>query len=296
MDVPQGPVGAPGQVVVISAQDGGSIVIDGGVAIVSGPQGPPGPVGPYGEDSPNFIGFTSALTTGFANGRNQLHTICATEFSGAHLCHYSEYMLANPRTPIPAVGAWIDGSGGPPGGATPPLTQWGISRIAGRYVGGQFNCGGWSTASSGAVFGTALSTWPHDLVACSAQRSVACCNSPFRERFAGTTAQAFDGNAGGFEGMNLRCHQSFANSHLCSFSEFHRAAATTTLPASVWIQPSASMTNAPADNPPTFTNPSFATCTGWTSATGLGTVFIAAQSPQADTLSCAITMPLACCF
>ena len=176
---PQGPAGSPGQVVVISSADGGSVVIDGGIAIVSGPRGPPGPVGPYGEDSPSFIGFTTALTTGFANGRNQLHAMCATEFAGAHMCQHSEYVLANPRTPIPAVGAWIDGSGAPPSTSTPPLSQWGISRGAGRYVGPQYNCASWTASSPGVVLGTALSTWPHDLMTCDTQRSVACCNSVF---------------------------------------------------------------------------------------------------------------------
>lgn len=278
------------------SEDGGTIVIDGGVAIVSGPRGPPGPVGPYGEDSPSFIGFTTALTTGFANGRSQLHAMCATEFAGSHMCHYSEYMLANPRTPIPTAGAWIDGSGGPPGSATPPLTQWGLSRTAGRYVGAQYNCGSWTVASTGAIWGTALTNYPHDLVPCSAQRSVACCNTTFRERFAGNTAQAFDGNAGGFEGMNRRCHQSFANSHLCSYSELQRAASTTTPTASVWIQPNSNMTSVPADNPPIFTNSTFPTCSGWTSTAGMGTAFTPGLTPPTDPVACSFPLPLACCF
>jgi hypothetical protein len=133
-------------------------------------------------------------------------------------------------------------------------------------------------------------------MACTTPRTVACCNTTFRERLAGTTAQAFDGNAGGFEGMNLCCHQSFANSHLCTFSELQRAAPIATLPASVWIQPTSSMTNAPADNPPIFTNSTFPTCTGWTSTAGMGTAYIAAMTPPAENLGCAIAMPLACCF
>lgn len=43
-----GPQGAPGQVVVLVADDGGSVFIDGGIAIVTGPPGPAGPAGPQG--------------------------------------------------------------------------------------------------------------------------------------------------------------------------------------------------------------------------------------------------------
>jgi hypothetical protein len=41
--------GAPGQVVVLVAADGGSVVVDGGVAIVAGPQGQQGVQGPPGQ-------------------------------------------------------------------------------------------------------------------------------------------------------------------------------------------------------------------------------------------------------
>ncbi len=39
-----GPQGLPGQVIVLAAADGGSMVVDGGLVIVSGPPGPPGAV------------------------------------------------------------------------------------------------------------------------------------------------------------------------------------------------------------------------------------------------------------
>lgn len=42
---PPGPKGEPGQVVVLATADGGSLVVDGGVAIVTGPAGPPGRAG-----------------------------------------------------------------------------------------------------------------------------------------------------------------------------------------------------------------------------------------------------------
>ncbi len=45
---PQGPTGIAGQVVVLVAADGGSVVVDGGIVIVAGPQGPPGQQGAQG--------------------------------------------------------------------------------------------------------------------------------------------------------------------------------------------------------------------------------------------------------
>ncbi len=46
---PAGMNGAPGQVVVLVAVDGGSVVVDGGVAIVAGPQGAQGQQGAPGQ-------------------------------------------------------------------------------------------------------------------------------------------------------------------------------------------------------------------------------------------------------
>lgn len=45
----QGAMGLAGQVVVVVAADGGSVVVDGGVAIVVGPPGPAGAPGPMGQ-------------------------------------------------------------------------------------------------------------------------------------------------------------------------------------------------------------------------------------------------------
>lgn len=49
---PAGPQGPPGPVTVIAAADGGSIEVDGGLVIVSGPAGAPGAVGPVGPQGP----------------------------------------------------------------------------------------------------------------------------------------------------------------------------------------------------------------------------------------------------
>lgn len=45
---PAGPVGPRGEVTVIAAADGGSLVVDGGLVIVTGPPGQVGPAGPAG--------------------------------------------------------------------------------------------------------------------------------------------------------------------------------------------------------------------------------------------------------
>lgn len=52
---PQGPKGDPGQVVVVVSADGGSVTVDGGLAIITGPTGPagiPGQTGPAGDAGP----------------------------------------------------------------------------------------------------------------------------------------------------------------------------------------------------------------------------------------------------
>jgi hypothetical protein len=45
---PQGPQGIPGQVTVVASDDGGTVTLENGVAIVAGPVGPMGPMGPAG--------------------------------------------------------------------------------------------------------------------------------------------------------------------------------------------------------------------------------------------------------
>lgn len=280
---------------MISAEDGGAVVVDGGVAIVRGPPGPAGPpaIAAWGESAPSFAGFTVARTPGFAGGRHQMHARCLAEFPRSHMCHYSEYLMANPRLQIPSPGAWIDWSAGPPSSFEPPVSQSPVSRNAGRFVGAQHNCLNWTSNPSGTGSGAALSVWPHDLVPCVNQLSVACCNSPYREQFAGVTTATTDGNAGGIEGMNRRCHMEYPNSHFCSFSEFQRAAVPIAVP-SVWMQPNFSMQISPEDNPPAMTTAP--TCSGWSSASSTGTNYVATLSNPVSTTSCAVQLPLACCL
>jgi hypothetical protein len=60
----QGLKGDPGTVVVVSAVDGGTVVLDGGVAIVAGPPGPPGPPGTI-DPSQVILNSTSAQAATF---------------------------------------------------------------------------------------------------------------------------------------------------------------------------------------------------------------------------------------
>lgn len=291
---PQGPTGPAGAVLLVAAADGGAVAFDGGVAIVSGPPGPAGRDARYGESAAHFAGFTNATIEGVARGRHRLHAACAAEFPGSHMCHFAEYMLSRPTAQAPSGGAWIDASG-VPASTGDPLGRLGVATSSARYFGGRDTCNNWTTDSSGVAMGSALSNWPHYPLPCATPRSVACCDSVYRERFAGFTAMAFDGQAGGPEGMNRRCHQSFPGSHFCGRAELMRAAPLVASPGSVWIQPDSSQV-AVEDAPPDLTNSAAPSCGAWTSTAGLGASFSSAVPSGGDTIACASQAPLACCF
>ncbi|MCA3011462.1 MAG: collagen-like protein [Myxococcaceae bacterium] len=65
---PAGMTGAPGQVVVLVAADGGSVVVDGGVAIVAGPQGAPGQQGVQGAPGQALFIFAADGGTAVVDG------------------------------------------------------------------------------------------------------------------------------------------------------------------------------------------------------------------------------------
>lgn len=100
-----GPTGATGATGLQGPAGPTGLQGPAGAAGNPGPQGPAGPAGngAYGEDIPAFAGFTQALSTGDAGGRDGMHAKCAAEFAGSHLCHASEYQLASPR---PARGSF----------------------------------------------------------------------------------------------------------------------------------------------------------------------------------------------
>jgi hypothetical protein len=55
-----------------------------------------------------FAGFTTAAETGDVGGRAIMNFICATEFTGSHLCHTAEYYRSHATSTPPVEGAWID--------------------------------------------------------------------------------------------------------------------------------------------------------------------------------------------
>lgn len=53
----QGPKGDPGQVIIVAASDGGTVAVDGGIAIIQGPMGLPG------ADGQSVVASTEAPVT-----------------------------------------------------------------------------------------------------------------------------------------------------------------------------------------------------------------------------------------
>ncbi len=126
-----------------------------------------------------FAGFTTATTNGNTGGRAGLHLMCATEFSGSHACHASEYERTKNTTTPPAGGAWVDYS------AAVKKGNSGITATAdcsaadyGRYTDFQnyTNCGNWTSAYASHL-GVAII--PEEITGsgqnCDEFKPVACC-------------------------------------------------------------------------------------------------------------------------
>ncbi|MHB8876780.1 MAG: hypothetical protein ACYC8T_24050 [Myxococcaceae bacterium] len=74
---------------------------------------------------------------------------------------------------------------------------------------------------------------------CSTNHLLACCSSPFKERFRGYTAGTMNGAQGGAQLMHFKCGQEFPGSHLCHASELSRAHPTAPPPtAGAWLDTS----------------------------------------------------------
>ena len=196
-----------------------------------------------GEDAAQFAGFTTATYTGVAGGREVMHARCAAQFSGSHLCHLAEYTLATPATIAPAAGAWIDNSSDIEGLTGDPSSVGSLgSRTAGRHLGyGDNNCNSWSSAGvaggTTTYSGTIVTRAGADHAACTATRSLACCSTPYAERFRGfTTATVNGARTGGRNEMHQLCGAQFPGSHLCYLAEYQRATPVTSPPASgAWL-------------------------------------------------------------
>jgi hypothetical protein len=173
---------------------------------------------------------------GNLGGRVAAHQLCNTEFSGAHMCHASEYVLSGSITVPPAAGAWID-----PSVAPDDTTTYGGATYFGRQVGGA-DCSNWTTNN---VNYYAPHVDPNGGISnsnnCAALRSVACCNGVSKVKFMGVTA-SFAPMTGRVQ-MNQACNTQYAGSHMCHAAEYLRASSTTVIPAQgAWIDPSVDFT------------------------------------------------------
>ena len=234
---PAGPQGERGPAGPIGPQ---GVAGPAGSTGPTGPAGPPGPPGPQGEPGSDlgeavaFAGFTAQRFTGaIAGGRAGAHAACDEELEGSHLCHASEYLLAESAAAPPEEGAWIDRSARPDG----TRFSLGGSPLFGRWIGTSDTCGGWNGTSGDGlaiVSGGALDDAP-----CNVSRALACCRDRRETRFAGYTAGATDG-ALGRASLNAACAVEFGDgAHLCHAAELIRAHPELAPPAAgAWLDPS----------------------------------------------------------
>lgn len=119
-----------------------------------------------------FAGFTPATTTGKVGGRAAMHAMCATAFSGSHLCHAAEYVRSNPAAAGPVDGAWLDISADLKGN----LVSWGLP-AAGRAPSPGYSCNDWTndaTTAYGSIATTAGGINGGGK-SCDKARPLACC-------------------------------------------------------------------------------------------------------------------------
>ncbi|WP_156338273.1 hypothetical protein [Chondromyces crocatus] len=271
----------------------------------TGPAGPPGPQGPAGppgtgahtEDEWGFAGFTVATYTGNLGGRIAAHALCAAEFSGAHFCHASEYVLSVSMTPVPPDGAWIDPS------ATPDAsTVLSGSPQFGRSNAASSVCGSWeSSATNTNGYIVQPSGIPVLISSCAQARPLACCNGASMSAFAGVTSDSYAGNHGGRVAAHSRCNAEYPGAHLCHAAEYLRTSSSHTIPQEgAWLDPSTNITGGLSLNGvPTYGRSSSlaATCNGGaTAASNSNGTSVNAAGIIASTSSCAIARPFACCF
>ena len=304
---PKGPAGPPGPAGATGPQGAPGPQGEAGPQGVAGPRGPAGSL--FGEDAAAFAGFTATPIAGGIGSREQMHATCAVAFAGSHLCHVAEYELANSASPVPVGGAWIDSSGAVDGSfAEAAVVDELASRASGRYTGRLLygNCESW-TASDGAAEGLVLETGGAFLAACSETHVLACCTTPYLERFRGFTSAMTTGAAGGRARMHASCGAEFPGSHLCHVAEYERATPTTTPPAGgAWLDASGFATAAGA---PTETSLAARDLGRWTGRAALGSGIncqnwtdadptldgLAVEPGGAFTRTCATPRPLACC-
>ncbi|EYF04875.1 Phage tail fiber protein [Chondromyces apiculatus DSM 436] len=264
-----------------------------------GPQGPAGPAGTgaYAEDVASFAGFTPNAYTGNLGGRPAAHGICAAAFSGAHLCHASEYVLSTSMTPVPAAGAWVDASIIPAG----QMTLEG-SVAFGRHT--DYSCNSFTSTLNdpdGAwIRPNGQVTWA-STGACAIARPLACCNGAPKSEFAGFSAQSYTGSMGGRPAVHAICNTAFPGAHLCHAAEYLRTVSATPVPASgAWLD--ASVVHAGTmslEGLPSAGRETDYSCDSFTSTVNDEDAAWVQQNGEvtwASTGGCAVARPVACCY
>jgi hypothetical protein len=289
-----GPKGDPGAAGAPGAKGDKGDRGDRGDRGDAGPQGPAGPTGSgaYSEELGSFAGFTATTHTGNVAGRPGAHAICNAAFAGSHLCHAAEYLQSNSGTTPPMSGAWIDNStsgSGVNNSGTPG---------SGRYLAGS-DCSYWTHSGSGSsglwLNAQSILTTTGD---CSASRSLACCNTPGKVRFAGFTATATSGNFGGRAKMHAACSAAFPGSHFCHAAEYLRATSPTTPPMSgAWIDNSTSGSGVNnSGTPGSGRYLAGSDCSYWThGGSGSSGLWLNASGILTTTGDCSNSRVLACC-
>jgi Collagen triple helix repeat (20 copies) len=244
-----GPMGIPGAAGAQGAQGNPGATGATGPQGVAGAQGAAGSLS--GEAAAVFAGFSTTPVSGVAGGREKLHAQCAAAFAGSHLCHISEYQLASSATIPPAAGAWIDDSGGVGlfAGNTTAVSDL-ASVDLGRYTStdGDINCDNWTAATSEGTATTGFlltSAGAITSTACTTTHVLACCATPFLEKFRGYTTATTTGALGGRAQMHAMCGAQFAGSHLCHTAELYRTQTASAPPvAGAWLDGSGYARNA----------------------------------------------------
>lgn len=257
---PAGPTGATGPMGPMG------VMGTAGNTGATGPAGPAGPAGAqgvagsvgtaggvFGEYAPTFAGFSTTAINGNAGGREKMHAACAAAIAGSHLCHVGEYGGSNSATVPPAGGAWVDGSGNVEEFNANVSTTFDIAGPdIGRYIGSldTVNCDNWSTSTTGSAGGAAaaLTVGPAGVASalCSTSHVLACCSTPYTEKFKGFTTTTPTGvQTGGRAAMHAFCGAQFPGSHMCHAAEYGRANPTVTPPSGgAWLDGSGYLRNA----------------------------------------------------
>jgi hypothetical protein len=250
-----------------------------------------------------------------------MHALCNAQYVGSHLCHWSEYNLATPATPVPADGAWLDSAGfrGYSSSSTYATTE--IASVDhGRFTDFNYgyNCGNWTAndyLSSGYTYdtkGTAVIPAGESYPLCKVPRVLACCTSPYKEEFAGFTPASVVGAMGGREMMHGLCATTFSGSHMCHMAEYERATSPVTPPAAgAWLDTSAFQTSSTiyaVDDVASraagrFTDFNYGyNCGNWTANDYVSSGYTydtkgTAIAPEGAVYpTCKVARPVACCF